>query len=298
MIFKELINGLLPNVLFIAITIVYFILRYISTISYINSPDNSLESLEDALKLEEAEQQAQQAQEAQEAQEEQQYGAISVISILISKLNFIRQCGGKSIFTLLFPLLYLGVIFIIGVIINFGMNANRCENVIKNLFKISMYVAIPLATILFPIMCLVYKIKKWKAPFSNTSGLLFSVVFQDATNIVKQVNNLIGASHVKPPFNVEDLPYDEIKLDNRELDAIRAKYGGEDDDELKMRELTKNFYKILIARDLIGEMWWYILGGLLSSVITYSLVSNIKCKYTENKIREDEDEMRELMGES
>ena len=59
-----------------------------------------------------------------------------------------------------------------------------------------------------------------------------------------------------------------------------------------------NFYKILIARDMIGEMWWYLLAGILASVVSISLVSDIRCKYTEKKVKETEEEYFELMGRS
>jgi hypothetical protein len=248
MIIKELIAGLLPNALFFMITMGYFILKYINSISSITNlmGDSPV--------------------------------TMTNVKELHSSLNRIRECGDMRMINILFPILYLVVVFIAGVLINFGMNANKCEDVFNNLIKIVWYVSIPLLTILVPIMCLVYKIKSWKSPFSNTMGLLYCVLFQGATGVIDTINDAINDDSKK--LDIGNLPNDitEDMLSN--IDNILP------------------FYRILIAKDMVGEMCWYLLAGLLSAVVSFSLVTNIKCKYTENKINEDNESYKELFGSS
>ena len=131
----------------------------------------------------------------------------------------------------------------------------------------------------------------WKSPFSNTFGYLAAKVggIKDAFNAIlpSKINN-----------NALQAIYEDSSLMINEITPANF-----DDFWSKMQTsgmLSKSFtpeaknrlYKLVRMKDIVAEFVWYLLAGVLISSITFSYISNSKCKRSAEYMKQQHEEWK------
>jgi len=131
----------------------------------------------------------------------------------------------------------------------------------------------------------------WKSPFSNTFGYLAARVggIKDAFNAILTEN--ISNKAVQAIYEDNSLIINEITPENFEdfwskmqtSNMISASVPADSKERL---------YKLVRMKDIVSEFVWYLLAGVLISSITFSYISNSKCKRSAEYMKQQHEEWK------
>lgn len=131
----------------------------------------------------------------------------------------------------------------------------------------------------------------WKSPFSNTFGYLAARLggIKEAFNSIllgKTTNKTLQAI-----YEDNSLMINEITPANFEDFWTNMQTSGMLSTSVTMD--TKNkLMKLVRLKDIVAEFVWYLLAGVLISSITFSYISNSKCKRSAEYMKQQHDEWK------
>ena len=148
--------------------------------------------------------------------------------------------------------------FIIQVVINISNATAMCQDSPQPVLPIFIYTMLPFFFIFGSIIIMI-KIKKgWLGPFSNTMGYLIAIKLMGGAKAALELG--------KEPMSVNDLN--------------KSNYKTEMGEPPKKGELNYNkLYKMVILKDTISEVIWYLLSGCLAISVANNIVMNVECDY-------------------
>ncbi len=145
-------------------------------------------------------------------------------------------------------------------------------------------------TMLAAIMAILRFFPAWKKPFSNTFGYLF-MIFADGggklRNVLQHGANWNTNSRLKTMLEESPnaLLYEMQYKPAEEFQKTIEKLGTDD----SVGEITNasvevtELIKVLLLKDLIGEMVWYMLVGAVAITVSYNVV--VSCKTKMNRVK-------------
>jgi hypothetical protein len=131
----------------------------------------------------------------------------------------------------------------------------------------------------------------WKSPFSNTFGYLAARVggIKDAFNAI--LPSKVSNKALQAIYEDNSLIINEITPTNFEDFLSKMQTSGmlleKVSDEAKER-----LFKLVRLKDIVSEFVWYLLAGILISSITFSYISNSKCKRSAEYMKQQHDEWK------
>ena len=140
-------------------------------------------------------------------------------------------------------------------------------------------------TMLAAIMVILRFFPGWKKPFSNTFGYLF-LFFADGGGKLRRVlehgenwaknTRLKSMLETSPNALLYEMQYKPIAEFQPTLDKLSA-----DESIGKITNATtesNDLIQVLLLKDLIGEMIWYMLVGSVAITVSYNVVVSCKAK--------------------
>ncbi len=131
----------------------------------------------------------------------------------------------------------------------------------------------------------------WKSPFSNTFGYLAARVggIKDAFNAI--LPSKISNKALQAIYEDNSLMINEITPAN--FDDFWSKMQSSGMLSASVTPNSKNaLYKLVRMKDIVAEFVWYLLAGVLISSITFSYISNSKCKRSAEFMKQQHDEWK------
>lgn len=131
----------------------------------------------------------------------------------------------------------------------------------------------------------------WKSPFSNTFGYLAAKVggIKDAFNAIlpsKINNNALQAIYEDSSLMINEITpanFDDFWSKMQTSGMLLAKV---------TPEAKNRLYKLVRMKDIVAEFVWYLLAGVLISSITFSYISNSKCKRSAEYMKQQHEEWK------
>lgn len=118
----------------------------------------------------------------------------------------------------------------------------------------------------------------WKSPFSNTFGYLAARVagIKDAFNAI--MPSKISNKALQAIYEDNSLMINEITPANFDDFWSKMQQSPGMLSEKVSIESKDRLFKLVRMKDIVAEFVWYLLAGVLISSITFSYISNSKCK--------------------
>jgi hypothetical protein len=186
-------------------------------------------------------------------------------------------------------IIYFALIFISQFLINIALTNQICG------FK---QPALAFTTTLFPwtiifgsLNVLFMMFPGWKAPFSNTFGYLAARVGGIKTAFNAILPSKISNKALQAIYEDNSLMINEITPANFE-DFWSKMQSSDMLSKSVTPEAKASLYKLVRMKDIVAEFVWYLLAGVLISSITFSYISNSKCKRSAEYMKQQHEEWK------
>ena len=181
--------------------------------------------------------------------------------------------------------------------INANISKSMCSQSIQWSY-ILMITLLPWVIIFVSLYFILKLFPGWVAPFSNTIGfVIIGLLGVEKTykDIFKSNKDAVGNSElIKAIANMNSNKtqfINQISTDLKEFD----KFFADSAETLKPDHLPHKLelYKLLVVKQALGKIVWYVLAGILISSISYNLVISMACEKSLEEIKKDFDSARE-----
>jgi hypothetical protein len=131
----------------------------------------------------------------------------------------------------------------------------------------------------------------WKSPFSNTFGYLAARLggIKDAFNAI--LTSDISNKALQAIYEDNSLMINEITPANFEDFWSKMQSSGMISAKVTP-DAKDTLYKLVRMKDIVAEFVWYLLAGVLISSITFSYISNSKCKRSAEYMKQQHEEWK------
>jgi len=131
----------------------------------------------------------------------------------------------------------------------------------------------------------------WKSPFSNTFGYLAARVagIKDAFNAI--LPSKISNKALQAIYEDNSLMINEITPGNFDDFWSKMQSSGMLSEKVSP-EAKERLFKLVRMKDIVAEFVWYLLAGVLISSITFSYISNSKCKRSAEYMKQQHEEWK------
>lgn len=131
----------------------------------------------------------------------------------------------------------------------------------------------------------------WKSPFSNTFGYLAARAggIKDAFNAI--LTSKISNKALQAIYEDNSLMINEITPENFEDFWSKMQTSGMLSSSVT-EESKERLLKLVRMKDIVAEFVWYLLAGVLISTITFSYISNSKCKRSAEYMKQQHEEWK------
>jgi hypothetical protein len=186
--------------------------------------------------------------------------------------------------------------------INANISKSMCSQSIQWSY-ILMITLLPWVIIFLSLYFILKLFPGWISPFSNTIGYIIigllgiEKIYNDTFKSNKDADG--NSELVKAIANMNSnktLFLNQISTDLKEFDKFFADSAeilkpGHEPHKLKL-------YQLLVVKQAIGKIVWYVLAGILISSISYNLVISMACEKSLEEIKKDFDSARESSEQS
>lgn len=238
--------------------------------------------------------------------------------------NYIEIAAFKKDY--LISAIYLVIIILGSYAINLVISIAMCSQSIQ-WGNIAMITLFPWIIILGSIYFILIYFPGWTSPFSNTIGYLvigglgieeiYDKIFKtgeeakENNELVKAIANMNSnrtkfvnqissdlVEFIDFFYNMKDAVKDNVPLPSmgipvitgKEVPANTPQTGGDDESN---KDPIMELYRLLVIKQFIGKVAWYILAGILISSISYNLIINLSCDKSLEELNK-ELELKEL----
>lgn len=131
----------------------------------------------------------------------------------------------------------------------------------------------------------------WKSPFSNTFGYLAARIggIKDAFNAI--LPSKISNKALQAIYEDNSLMINEITPGNFGDFWSKMQSSGMLSEKVSP-EAKERLFKLVRMKDIVAEFVWYLLAGVLISSITFSYISNSKCKRSAEYMKQQHEEWK------
>jgi hypothetical protein len=144
---------------------------------------------------------------------------------------------------------------------------------------IFLYTMFPFFFIFGSIMIMIKINKGWLNPFSNTIGYLIAMKLMGGAKAFQQIIELAPDSIGKPREDTS-LWTNTLRKDNYKTKIYNLFEQPEPRTDSGDFDIHYNkLYKMVILKDTISEVIWYLLSGCLAISVTNNIVMNVECDY-------------------
>jgi hypothetical protein len=220
------------------------------------------------------------------------YFIILTLFYIILKQTTIFDTDKKKAIS--YAISYAILIFITQYFVNLNITKELCGSVQQTTaFKSTI---LPWTLIFGSIVTLLFVFPSWINPFSNTLGYMFAKMsgietvltdifksrFERATNTFSPAQEAL-----ENIYNNKTLLINEINSENydRFWDSMKEsdmfKQEALDDDTLKNK-----FKGLILLKENIGLMVWYLLSGILSSIVSYNYLITFNCNRNVDEMKQ------------
>ena len=182
-------------------------------------------------------------------------------------IKYLKSKSGN--FGPVYQMIYLLAVIVLSFTVNLRLTYQLCGS--NNYPTALMITIIPWILILGLVTMLLEAFPGWKAPFSNTIGYMIAKALGVGSVLMKMSpegkgSKLYNLLRKKPSTAVNVHTWPEVKENPLKLNTT-----GENS------KAFEKFKQIVLIKDLVGEMMWYLLSGFL--VISYqsSYITNNSC---------------------
>lgn len=188
--------------------------------------------------------------------------------------------------------LYILTTFGFQLISNISHTKSVCKNKSQRTLTVLIYTIFPYLIIFSSIVLLVNVFSGWLRPFSNTFGYM-AISFMGVSNVFMSMVNTRGESSLLSQiYSDKSMLVNELTPDNYDefMQQISKSLLINDYDTLPQYEELRNMIKI---KNIVAEVIWYILAGTLSLTVSKSIITNFKCKYDKETMKQIQQELLE-----
>jgi len=185
-------------------------------------------------------------------------------------IKYLKSKSGN--FGAVYQMIYLLAVIVLSFTINLRLTYQLCGS--NNYSTALLVTLVPWILILGLLTMLLQVFPGWKAPFSNTIGYIVAKALGVGKVLMKMSpegkgSKLYNLLRKKPSTAVNLHTWPEVKEN-----PLKFNTTGENS------KAFEKFKQIVLIKDLIGEMMWYLLSGFL--VISYqsSYITNNSCPAT------------------
>jgi len=175
--------------------------------------------------------------------------------------------------------LYIFTTFGIQLITNISSAKKICKDSSQKITNVLLYTLFPYVIIFVSIICFINIFPGWLRPFSNTFGYAFAMflsVKSVFTELLKTQgdNPLLGQI-----YSDKSMIINEMSPDN--YDDFMANLKGSGILKQNVKDLSEyvDLKNIIKIKNIVAEVIWYILAGVLSITVSNSIIMNYKCEY-------------------
>lgn len=182
--------------------------------------------------------------------------------------------------------------------INATISKSMCSQTIQWGY-ILMITLLPWTIIFISLHFILKLFPGWVTPFSNTIGYIiigFLGLQKVYDDIFKSENeNTDTPELTKAIANMNNNKMKFINQISSNLEEFNKFFKGIPDliKVTKIEEHKLKLYQLLVIKQALGKIVWYILAGILISSISYNLVINMACEKSLEEIKKDFDTARE-----
>ena len=220
-------------------------------------------------------------------------------------------------------IIYVCILIIGSYFINSTVSKALCNSQAVRWNDILLATLLPWIIIFFSLFIILKIFPGWITPFSNTVGYLVINILGVETTLTAILNKHNNASGdlVKAIANITNNKSNFInqidinkgtfltfigdlkqvgiiKLQRPEAEAgagpaaaagaaTGAATGAAADNEIRINPDIQNLYKLLVIKNVIGQITWYILAGVLVSSVSYNYIINMSCDKSLEEITKD-----------
>ena len=188
--------------------------------------------------------------------------------------------------------LYLFTTFTFQLVTNLTHAKKICRGEAQNILKVLLYTIFPYIVIFCSIVCLINIFSGWLRPFSNTFGYLvviFMGVKEKFTALLNQSSTspILGQIYADKSMMINELSPDNYHEFMREIskNILNPQY--------KTLPEYGELLNLVKIKNIVAEVIWYILAGTLSLTVSKSVITNFKCTYDTETMKEIHRELEE-----
>lgn len=192
---------------------------------------------------------------------------------------------------------YIIITFSTQLMSNLSYVKEICRGSSQNTFSILIYTLFPYFIIFCSIIVLINVFSGWLRPFSNTFGyaLVLSMgVKKIFTNLLNPASNDPLLSQI---YTDKSMMINEMSPNNYDTFMKKISSSILKPDYVNMPEY-KNLENMVRIKNIVSEIIWFILAGILSLTVSKSILTNYKCNYDvktmkkmHNKLQKKEEEI-------
>ena len=201
----------------------------------------------------------------------------------------------------LLTIIYVSILIIGSYFINTTVSKALCDSEAIRWSNILLATLLPWIIIFFSLFIVLKIFPGWITPFSNTVGyVVISIlgVENTLTAILNKQPNQSGdlakaianITHNKSNFInqidinratflsfIGDLKNANIITLNKQEGEGEGEGDGDGEEELLTNPDIQNLYKLLVIKNVLGQITWYTLAGVLVSSVSYNYIINMSC---------------------
>ena len=203
----------------------------------------------------------------------------------------------------LLTIIYVSILIIGSYFINTTVSKALCNSEAIRWSNILLATLLPWIIIFFSLFIVLKIFPGWITPFSNTVGYVVISILGVENTLTAILNKKPGESgdlakaianitHNKSNFiNQIDINRATFlsfigDLKNANIITLNKQDGdgegegegdGDGDEELLTNPDIQNLYKLLVIKNVLGQITWYTLAGVLVSSVSYNYIINMSC---------------------
>ena len=218
-------------------------------------------------------------------------------TIFLIKKTLTKESASSAADSTMYNIIYVSLIVFGIYFINVTISKAMCSGPI-NWGHISLVTLLPWLIIFLSLYFVLTIFPGWANPFSNTIGYVvigFLGVDKIYANIFKTGNEVSGNPElVKAIANMNSNRPNFVNQISTDVDEF-ADFFKNIKDALKETDITSannkkyllELYQLLIIKQFVGKIVWYILAGILISSISYNLIISMNCQKTEEQMKKE-----------
>lgn len=190
-----------------------------------------------------------------------------VLPYLLLKYNLVCQ----KIFKIMFDFIFLGAVVVSMGFANQQIMVDRCG--MSSAGTIAQATLGPWLFMLGATLVILQMMPGWKQPFANTFGYLFFKFAGGGPSVV----NLLQPNLDSLKYITEDPSLLANKFTVSNFDEMVASFVQQNIFKADFLEGQTQFRKVVVLKDIVSEMVWYLLVGAVAITTSQSIILNYKC---------------------